>query len=502
MIRVAGLTDEIPAAVAVRASTPALATPPPPTALAADEAAPPVDELRPLGMFVLLIGVFLPMLDFFITNVALPTIDQDLQASPAALELIVAGYGIAYTLFLVIGGRLGDAIGRRRVFIGGLLGFTITSLMCGLAPNIEFLIAARIAQGMSAAMINPQVLATFQASLSGSARSRAVSRYAATGGIAVVIGQLLGGLLLQADIAGSGWRPIFLVNVPFGLFGLALARRVVPDTRSSRPAGVDIPGTTLLGLAVVALLIPLTEGRALGWPWWIWVILAISPIAATAMVAVERRTEARGGLPLLPPSLLGLTAVRRGLLLAVPFFMGFGAFMFVFALTVQNGLHHGPLQSGLAITPMAVTFFIGSLLTPGLVTRYGRTVITMGVLLQAAGLAILVAEVAIQWPDLGILDLAPTTLAGFGQALTLGGIFRLVLSNVPPTLAGVGSGVLVTVQQGSLAIGVASLGTLFAAVSGSDNHNIAGAFELVVGIQTVAAVAIAFASRLLPAPRN
>ncbi|MDQ1717756.1 MAG: hypothetical protein QOE71_3502 [Pseudonocardiales bacterium] len=451
-------------------------------------------------MIVLLIGPFLSMLDFFITNVALPTIDRDLNASPAALELIVAGYGTAYTLFLVVGGRLGDAFGRRRLFSYGLFGFTVTSLLCGIAPGVGFLITARVVQGISAALITPQVLATFQATLTGSARSRAVSRFAATGGIAVVIGQLLGGLILQLDIAGTGWRPIFLVNVPVGVVGLLLAKRVVPDTRSSHPATIDFPGTALLGLAIVALLIPLTEGRALGWPWWIWATLAVAPVAAVALVIVERRTEASGKLPLLPPSLLRLTAMRRGLPLAVPFFMGFGAFMFVFALTVQDGLHADALHSGLLITPMAVAYFIGSLLVPRLVNRYGRAVLTTGMVLQASGLAILLIEVTSQWPHVGSMDMAPgLVVAGFGQALSVGGIFRLVLSNVPHALAGVGSGVLVTVQQGSMAIGVASLGTLFEVRA---EHGFAGAFGLVLGIQVAAAVVIALASRLLPHPAS
>ncbi|HZY75164.1 MAG TPA: MFS transporter, partial [Jatrophihabitantaceae bacterium] len=182
--------------------------------------------VTPLGMLVLLLGAFLPMLDFFIVNVALPTIDGTLHASAPMLELVVAGYGTAFAVSLVVGGRLGDARGRRRLFTVGLAGFTLTSALCGLAPSVGVLIAARVLQGVSAALIQPQVLATFQATMEGEARSRAIGRYAATGGIAVVIGQLLGGLLLDANIAGTTWRPIFLVNVPVGLVALALAPRV------------------------------------------------------------------------------------------------------------------------------------------------------------------------------------------------------------------------------------------------------------------------------------
>jgi MFS family permease len=448
--------------------------------------------LGPLAMLVLLLGAFLPMLDFFIVNLALPTINRTLHASAPMLELIVAGYGTAYAVSLVVGGRLGDAIGRRRMFIIGMAGFTLTSLLCGIAPSIGVLVAARVLQGLSAAMIVPQVLATFQATLDGTARSRAIGGYAATGGIAVVAGQLLGGVLLDANIAGTSWRAIFLVNVPVGIVGLLLAPRVVPATRSAHPAGVDIPGTALLAVAIVALLVPLTEGPSLHWPLWLFAVLALAPLAAAAMVAVERHSERGGQTPLVPPSLIRLPTVRRGLLLGVPFFLGFGAFTFVFPLTVQNGLHRDALQSGLAMTPMAVGFFTGSLLMARLYARYGTRLLATGFGLQALGLVSLVVVVGAQWPDVSLTWTVPgLAVAGFAQALGLGALFRTVLGSVPDRLAGVGSGVLVTVQQGSLAMGVASLGTLFISLSGGSMR---GAFVVTIGIQALLAVVLALAS--------
>jgi MFS family permease len=453
--------------------------------------------MTPLGMAVLLLGAFLPMLDFFIVNVALPTIDATLHASAPMLELIVAGYGTAFAVSLVVGGRLGDAFGRQRLFMIGLAGFTVTSLLCGAAPTVGVLVAARVLQGVSAAMIQPQVLATFQATLDGERRSRAIGLYAATAGVAVVVGQLLGGLLLDANIAGTTWRAIFLVNVPIGIAALILAPRVVPASRSPHPAGVDRPGTLLLAVTVVALLIPLTEGPALHWPVWLWGVLALAPAAAAAMIAVERRSERAGGTPLVPPSLIALPLVRRGLAMAVPFFLGFGAFTFVFALTVQDGLHNDALHSGLAITPMALGFFVGSLLTARLFARYGQRLLAVGFGLQALGLGALLWVVATQWPHVTI-EMAPgLAAAGFGQALGLGSLFRTVLGGVPHRLAGVGSGVLVTVQQGSLALGVASLGTLFVSLS---THGMRVAFLVVVGIQTLFAVVLAVSSPRGPAP--
>jgi MFS family permease len=238
--------------------------------------------LTAAGLTVILVGVLLPMIDFFIVNVALPTINTDLGASQPLLELVVSGYATAYALLLVLGGRLGDSIGRKRLFLAGMAAFTLTSLACGLAPTAVFLVVARAAQGASAAMMVPQVLATIQAATTGEQRSRALARYGAAGGLAAVLGQVLGGLLVSANIDSLGWRPIFLVNVPIGLAGMVLASRYVPDTRHGEPAPIDVPGTLLLGLTVLALLVPLTEGRSLGWPAWTVALLVLAPLVATA----------------------------------------------------------------------------------------------------------------------------------------------------------------------------------------------------------------------------
>ena len=238
--------------------------------------------LSPLGLFTVLLGAALPLIDFFIVNVALPTMDRDLHAGPAVLELVVAGYGVAYAVLLVLGGRLGDTFGRRRLFLAGMAAFGLTSLACGLAPGAWSLVAARVAQGAAAALMLPQVLATIHSSTSGSRRARALSMYGATAGLSMVAGQILGGVLVAADIAGTGWRAVFLVNVPVAVIGLVLAVRTVPETRSERPAPVDVPGTVLLALSLITLMVPLTEGRAAGWPLWTWLMLGAFPFVAAA----------------------------------------------------------------------------------------------------------------------------------------------------------------------------------------------------------------------------
>ncbi|WP_406203079.1 MULTISPECIES: MFS transporter [unclassified Streptomyces] len=427
-------------------------------------AAPP--SLGGLGLFTVLLGAALPLIDFFIVNVALPTIGHDLAASEAVLELVVAGYGLAYAVLLVLGGRLGDLFGRRRLFLGGMAAFGLTSLACGLAPSAWTLVAARVAQGAASAAMLPQVLATIQSATSGQRRAKAMGLYGATAGLSMVAGQILGGVLVAADIAGTGWRSVFLVNVPVVLVGLYLASRAVPETRSQRPEPLDGPGTVLLAVSLLALLAPLTEGRAAGWPLWTWLSLAAFPFAAGAFYAVERRADRAGRTPLVPPSLFELTSLRRGLVMIVPFSIGFSGFMFVIAVALQQGAGLGPVAAGLALVPMAVVFFFVSLAGPRLVARYGTRVVTAGAVIQGVGVALMAVAAWRFWPDLGFVELLPgAAIAGAGQALQLPVIFRIVLSEVPNARAGVGSGVMITTQQSSLALGVATLGTLFLSLS-------------------------------------
>jgi MFS family permease len=459
--------------------------------------------LTAAGLTTLLIGAALAPIDFMVVNVALPTIDRDLHASTATLEMIVAGYGISYALLLVLGGRLGDAFGRRRLFLTGLAAFTLTSLVCGLAPNVATLIVARIAQGAAGALMLPQVLATIQATTTGTRRARAIGRFGATSGIASLIGQVGGGLLLAANVADTGWRPIFLINVPIGLTALLLAVRTVPATRSDRPTRADLAGTVLLAVTVAALLVPLTEGGALGWPGWLLALFAVAPVAAVAFFLTERRIERSGRLPLLPPSLLRLTGVRGGLLAAVPFFVGFGGFMFVYALAMQQGLGLGPLGAGLAISPLAVSFFAFSMLSPRLIGRFGRRALPLGVAVQGLGVAAMIPVVLFGWSDRApLLLIVPLVVAGAGQAVAALSIFRIVLAEVPADRAGAGSGILTTTQQTAIALGTALLGSLYATVAGSGGGaGAAHGMAAVLAAQLAACALIAALGRRLPQPR-
>jgi MFS family permease len=452
--------------------------------------------LHPFGVFILMAGAFMPLADFFIVNVALPTVDRTLHASPATLELIVAGYGVAYAAMLVLGGRLGDRIGRHLLFQIGVAGFVAASALCGLSPDIWVLVVARVIQGIFAAMMVPQVLATFQATMEGERKIRTLAMYGATGGLAAVVGQIVGGLLVTANILGSTWRPIFLINVPIGIAVLIVARYVVPATRSDRPTGVDVPGTVAFAATLLALLIPLAEGDTLHWPVWGWTLIAIAVVLGAVTFLIERRSERAGRTPLLPPSLLALRSMSRGLVMYLGFSIGFGAFLFVFAITVQDGLHADALVGGLAVVPLAAVFLAGAVLSPKILNRYGRAAIAGGAILQVVGLALLITVIVTGWPNVAIIELAgPLILCGAGQSMMSTGFFRVVLVDVPAHQAGIGSGVLVTMQQAGQALGVAILGSVYLAI---EPHSVPDGFAAAIGIQLCIGLLLAMSSRFLP----
>jgi MFS family permease len=358
------------------------------------------------------------------------------------------------------------------------------------------LIGARIVQGAAAALLIPQVLATFHHTLGGERKARALALYGATSGIAAVVGQLVGGLLVSADVAGLSWRPIFLVNVPIGIVVLLVASRIVPPTRSPHPVGIDLPGTILFAATLTALLVPLTEGHSLGWPRWTWVMIAIAVGLGIATYAVESAAEKRGEVPLLPPSLLRLASMSRGLAMVLAFSIGFGAFMFVFALTIQDGLHADALHGGLAILPMALLFLAGSLYAPRLITRFGRAALSVGAIVQVVGLATLVAVMVGDWPHVSLWATAiPLALVGAGQSMLFAGLFRSVMADVPTHLGGIGSGVLITIQQSGLALGVATLGTLYLGLA---PHGASHAFAAVEYVQIGIVALLAIGAAALP----
>lgn len=415
---------------------------------------------------ILLLGAFLPILDAFIVNVALADIGKDLHAGEAQLELTVSGYGVAYACMLVAGGRLGDRFGRRRLFLTGLAGFTVTSAACGLAPNVTSLIVFRILQGLTAALMSPQVLAAIQAGFDGADRQRAVGIFGLVAGSAGAIGQIAGGLLLQADLFGTGWRPLFLVNVPIGITAFLLALRLVPETKAPVAARIDIRGAVALAATIALLLIPLTLGRAENWPVWTWVALALVLPAAVAFALAQGRMERAGGTPLLPPSLLRLPAARLALGAMLIFAIAIGGFMFSLAMVLQVGHGFTPIRSGLAMTATAIGFFAVAVYAQPLVARFGAAVLVVGALLFGGGLAAFAAVAAIAEGSLTLPEtLAPLFVVGVGWGLVLVPLLGLALSALPVDRAGLAGGVLTTAMQIGLATGAAAVGsTLFAVI--------------------------------------
>jgi MFS family permease len=416
------------------------------------------------GLCLLLAGQFLPQIDFSIVNVALESISRSLGATEMQLELIVAVYSVAFAVCLAMGGRLGDNFGRRRLFGVGLAVFTLASLLCGVAGSIWMLLAARALQGVGAALAMPQIIATFHVTLHGHGHSRALGLYAAINGLALVIGQVLGGYLVSADIAGLGWRTIFLINLPIGIVVLALARHLIPETRALNAAHVDKPGTLLLALVIGSLLMPLALGPVLHWPVYCFAILAGVLPLLWALVHVELWQEKRGRLPLLPPSLFRLSSVRFAFLFAMLFSSSFGGFMFTMALTLQIGAGASPLQSGNSFVAMGTGFFLGSLTTARAFARWKRTsVLLFGSAVQMTGLLVMMLTLHLTWPHSTALALVPAMLLiGPGQAFMFGSYFRIGLSEVPVDLAGAGAAMLSTLQQTSFGLGPALFGAVFA----------------------------------------
>ncbi|GAB2572955.1 MFS transporter [Kribbella endophytica] len=430
--------------------------------------APAKSPLGPVALTTLLFGAFLPMLSFFIINVALPAIGTDLHATPGELQLVVGSYGIANATLLVVGGRLGDGFGRKRLFLMGLIGFTVTSLLCAIAPTIGVLLAARVLQGATAAAMTPQVLASISSLLTGEHRARALAMFGVVGGAAAALGQILGGVLVEADVFGLGWRAVFLVNVPVGLFAVVAAVKLLPETRADKAHRVDLVGAALLALTLVLLLLPLTEGRPLGWPLWTWLSLAAVVPALALLGLHQHRAEKAQRAPLIPPTVLRLKAMRLGLLLAMAFFTTFGGFMFVFALATQGEAGMSPLEGGLSLLPMAVGFLITSVYGPRLQARYGAGLIVRGWLIQAVGYAVLAAVALALWPEVTPWTLAvPMLIAGFGSGLVMVPLMGVVIGQVPPAQAGLGSGILLTSQQTCLALGAATVGTAYLSLSGT-----------------------------------
>lgn len=468
----------------------------------------PTDTARPWrALSLVLVGAFMAVLDTFIVLVAAPAVQADLHASAADVQLVLAGYQLSYALALITGARLGDRYGRKRLFMAGMALFTLASVGCALAPGSGSLIAARLVQGLGAAAMFPQVFAVIQVLVPAAERPKAFGALGAVIGMATMSGQVVGGVLISADLFGSSWRPVFWVNVPVGVVTLLLAGVFLPETRATGARRLDLPGAAALTVALFLLVVPLVEGRASGRPLWTWLGLAAC-VPAFAVFAVfclvERRVAAAGGAPLVRLGLLRERPFAVGMSLVVLTYAGINSLFLVLSLTLQDGLGLDALGAGLVYTPFAVAFFATSLLA-GRLARHGRRVLRLGALTGAVGFLGTIALTLGAGASLTPWELVPTLLlVGAGNGLLVTPLLNAVLATVGPRDVGMASGVLSTGQQIGGALGVALVGLLYyGALGGAAHHDIRAyghAFAAALLLNVALAAAISALLPRLPDP--
>jgi EmrB/QacA subfamily drug resistance transporter len=357
--------------------------------------------------------MFMVTLDFFIVNVAIPSVQTGLGASAAQIQAIVAGFGVAYAAGMITGGRLGDLYGRKRMLMIGMIVFVLASVTCGLAPSAGWLIAGRVLQGVGAAILSPQVLALLNLCFTGPQRTKAFTAFALSIGFGATFGQLIGGSLIAADAAGLGWRSIFLINVPIGAVALVVGARCIPESRGNGRTGLDVIGTVLVTAGLVAIVLPLIAGREEGWPVWSRVLLIAAVPLLGGFVAYQRLLERTGRAPLVAPSLFAERSFTAGLGIIMLFFSSMASFFLVLALYLQEGHHLSPLASGLVFAATGLGYFLSSTGAPAMAARLGRQVLSAGAVVVAAGFALLAATAH----DIGAAGPAPWLGAGLFVAL-------------------------------------------------------------------------------------
>jgi EmrB/QacA subfamily drug resistance transporter len=450
---------------------------------------------------VVLIAMFMAGFDIWAVNVAAPSLQRDLHVSDAALQLIVGGYAFMYASGMVTGGRLGDLFGYRRLFMTGVVSFATASLLCGLSQSQGELVAARLVQGLTGAVMVPQVLALITATFPPRERAKALSWFGVTMGLGFVSGQVLGGALIQANIFGLGWRAIFLVNVPVGVAALVAALIVVPAAWGQRRPKLDPLGAIGVSGSLALALVPLTLGRDEGWPPWTWAALALSLPVFLLTLAWERRLAGRGGEPLLDLELFKNRTFSSGLAVNFGLVFFFGSFMFVLTLLLQAGLAQSPFRAGVEALPLACTFTVMSILGPRFAARLGARSITLGAVIAAIGSAGLAITGAHFGAHLTGWDTAPATaVIGLGQGLSLPSLIGAVLTHVRPERAGGAAGILTTSQQFGAASGVAVIGAVFYDAIGSvpSRGSFVSGMTLAMAIDAVLLLVAAGLTLMLP----
>ena len=450
-----------------------------------------------LALIVLLASMFMALLDTTIVNVALPTIRTSLDASESTLSWIISGYALAFGLVLIPAGRIGDRFGHKWVFFTGLAIFTAASLACGLVLDSTGLIVARVAQGLGGGIFLPAVTAFIQLLFPPRTRGRAFGIMGAVIGVSSALGPIVGGLLIEALGAETGWRWIFAVNLPIGVLALIAAAVLLPKGAEGKKTSTDLVGLLLLSASLVAILVPLIQGQDAGWPLWTYLSIAGGVVLLVLFALWERAVASKGVVPLVPPHLFSHPAFTGGTILALVFFAGFTSIFFTISILWQAGLGYSALESGLVSVPFAIGSIIGASQSDRLAVRLGRTVLVIGVALVALGLiALWLILLLVPTAELTSLELlGPLLVAGFGSGLFITPNARFIVATVDRTEAGAASGVIGTMQRIGSAVGIAVIGSvLFAGIGPiAGPEDLAGAYgpaaTIALGVSALFAIA-------------
>jgi EmrB/QacA subfamily drug resistance transporter len=449
-----------------------------PTLSAQENSAAFTSKKRTIALVVVALAFVMDLLDSTIVNIAIPSIKLNLLASFSAIQWVVAGYALSFALLLVTGGRMGDVYGYKKIFMIGIGGFTLASLLSGVSQDPGMLIGARLLQGSMAALMVPQVMSLIQVMYKPSERGAINGLFGGLGGLSASLGPVVGGLLIKANIFNLDWRPIFLINIPIGLFALFAASKYLPDGKSSHPLKLDITGTFIIIIAMLLLIYPLIQGRELGWPSWTYLMIALSIPAFGVFAWWQKRKDRLDGSPLVLPSLFKNRSFSVGMVINLVFEMAMIGFFLTFGLMLQIGLGYSAVHAAITGIPLAIGIaFTMAVLGQTVVPKMGRYALSLGTLVMALGL--IITAVLARHYGLGLhsWQLIPSlVLVGVGMGLTFGSLFAAVLNGVDPRHAGSASGTLNAVQQVGGAIGVALIGLVF---FGQLNHAAASSFNSV-----------------------
>ncbi|RSM78121.1 MFS transporter [Kibdelosporangium aridum] len=426
------------------------------------EASPPTSRHRWLALSVVLVAAFMDLMDATIVNIALPRIQTDLDAGYAQAQWILAGYSLTFALALITGGRLGDVYGRKRIFLIGVVGFVVASAVCGAASTPGLLIGARLAQGIFAAIMVPQVMSVILIMFDGRERVRAFGLYAAVLSLANVAGPLVGALLAQYDVLGLGWRAIFFVNVPIGVLAFVFGLLFMPESKADHPLRLDLAGVAVVSLASFALMYPVVQGREAGWPMWMVIVLIAAVPLFVLFAIMQRRRDRADGSALVPPVLFRYRSFAIGLVSLLILFSGLASLFLVLTYDLQIGQGWSPMVTALT----GIGWPVGIMLTSGIAQQkaatHGRRLIVIGLMILVVGMIVLIALLDAAGPDVTFWHVAlPVLGMGTGMGLCVSILANVVLADVPLHAAGAGSGVTNAVIQLGTAVGVAIIGVIF-----------------------------------------